>query len=222
MSTRPNRVCAVCGAPAPPVFRAPVAEIAPDLDGRPGEPARSTMDRWLQSCRSCGAAAPDLAALPAAARDVIGDGWDRTQSPFLRWAALSAALGDARNQAEALLQAAWRADDAGDAAAASDLRRRVAALWADTTDPGIGLRRLDVLRRSAAFADAERWAEVLNRRAMDENSRRILRFQRARIAASDDARHLISAALPPPAHAPHVTHVQKRPAGLLARWFGRG
>lgn len=222
MSQPPRRVCAVCGAPAPAVFRAPTPEIAPDLDLRPGEPARSTMDRWLQSCRRCGAAAPDLAALPPAAREVVGDGWDRSVPATQRWAALAEALGDTRNQAEALLQAAWAADDAGEDNAATALRRRVAALWADAADTETALRRLDVLRRAGEFDGAGAWAATLDARPMDDTSRAILRFQRARIAAADRGRHLISAALPPPAHAPHVTHVQKRRPGLFARLFGRG
>lgn len=217
----PRRVCGVCGAPAPPVFRAPAPEIAPDLDLRPGEPARSTIDRWLQSCRRCAAAAPDLAALPAAARDVLPPDWDRSASPFHRWAALAEALGDTRTQAEALLQAAWIADDAGDDAAATALRRHVADLWQQASDTETALRRLDVLRRAGAFKDAAAWAETLTARAMDEASGAILRFQTARIAAGDRGRHLISAALPPPAHAPHVTHVQKRQPSLFARLFRR-
>lgn len=222
MSQPPRRSCAVCGAPAPPVFRAPAPEIAPDLDLRPGEPARSTLNRWLQSCRRCAAAAPDLAALPAAAREVIGDGWDRSASPFLRWAALAEALGDTRGQAEALLQAAWAADDSGDDDAAAELRGRVAVLWGEAADTEIALRRLDVLRRAGRLEEAGVWGERLAERALDDTSSAILRFQRARIAAGDRGRYLISAALPPPAHAPHVTHVQKRRPGLFGRLFGRG
>ena len=217
----PRRVCGVCGAPAPPVFRAPAPEIAPDLDLRPGEPARSTMDRWLQSCRRCAAAAPDLAVLPAAVRDAIPPDWDRSASPFHRWAALAEALGDARSQAEALLQAAWMADDAGDEATATAVRLRVAELWRQAPDTETALRRLDVLRRAGAFTDAGAWAETLATRTLDEPSGAILRFQTARIVARDRGRHLISAALPPPAHAPHVTHVQKRRPTLFARLFRR-
>ncbi len=66
-----GRACAVCGAPCPAPFRAPAAELAPDLDGRPGEPARSTLPRWIATCRRCGASAPDLAALPQGAAETV-------------------------------------------------------------------------------------------------------------------------------------------------------
>ena len=64
-------LCGVCGNPSRAAFRAPQPEIAPDLDMRPGEPARSTLRDWIQVCSRCGAAAPDLSALPSTARAVV-------------------------------------------------------------------------------------------------------------------------------------------------------
>ena len=68
---RSSCICGVCGGPARPAFRAPQPEIAPDLDMRPGEPARSTLRDWVQVCPRCGAAAPDLSALPPTAHAVV-------------------------------------------------------------------------------------------------------------------------------------------------------
>jgi hypothetical protein len=83
--------CALCGTPAPPPFRAPAQEGSPDLDGRPGEPTRSTLRRWVLSCRGCRACAPDLAALPASGKQIVAAAeYRRLTSPFLRWAALAA------------------------------------------------------------------------------------------------------------------------------------
>ncbi len=129
-------------------------------------------------------------------------------------------LGDRDGEAEALLQAAWAADDAG--ADASALRRKVAALWEDAADTRIALRRLDVLRRAGLFDEAGRWAERIADRALDDTARAVLAFQRGRIAARDSARHSIGSALPPPAHAPHVTHVRRTAPGLWQRLFRRG
>jgi hypothetical protein len=204
--------------------------MAPDLDMRPGEPARSTLDQWLQVCRGCGTAAPDLAALPAAARDLPRDA---APPPFLRWARLCAALGDPAGQAEALLQGAWQADDRNDEAAATALRQQVAALWDGTQSLETALRRLDVLRRTGAFEAARAWAAVVGERRLDSTAQSILAFQITRIAVRDRGRYLISSALPPPAHAPHVTHGRpplhapappeghQRRLGLIARLFRR-
>ena len=91
-----------------------------------------------------------------------------------------------------------------------------AAVW-----QGDPLRRIDILRRAGALAEAADLAETL--RGLDEDGLRILAFQQERIAAGDTARHAISSALRPPARTPHVSHVQKTVAktGLLSRLFGR-
>ncbi len=207
--------CAVCGTACRPPFRTPTAELAPDLDGRPGEPARSTLKRWIALCGTCGAAAPDLAALPPTAAAIVSDAKIQAEPDrFLRWSLIAAALGDRIAAAEAILQAAWLREDAGQDA--SELRRRAAADW-----PGDPLRRIDILRRAGAFAEADALAAGLG--GMDEDQRRIIAFQRERIAAADLARHSISSALRNPARTPHVSHVQKTTAtpGLFARLFGR-
>ncbi len=207
-------VCAVCAAPCPPPFRAPTAELAPDLDGRPGEPARSTLRRWVARCRSCGAASSDLASLPAiAAETVRRPDYAAEPDSFLRWAQICHAAGQLEAAAEATLQAAWSAEDAGRDAA--PLRRRAAGLW-----QGDPLRQIDILRRAAAFAEAQALAHAASF-PPDTAAAQILAFERARIDAQDPARYAISSALRPPASKPHVTHGQKSPPTLLARLFGR-
>ena len=217
--------CGVCGAPARPAFKAPQPEIAPDLDMRPGEPARSTLRDWVVVCPTCGAAAPDLAALPGSARAVVESDEYRMLStsgleetlPFRRWALICAGAGDRGQQAEALLQAAWAADDAAAMTEAAELRAAVAALWDGTDDVELGLRRLDVLRRAGQFDAAMAWATAMTQRGMDEVGRSVILFQRARIAARDIGRHLISSALRPPASAPHVSHGKRATTGFWSR-----
>jgi hypothetical protein len=217
--------CGVCGTSARAAFRAPQPEIAPDLDMRPGEPARSTLRDWIQVCPKCGTAAPDLAAVPASIQEVVRSDAYRLLStssleetlPFRRWALICEQTGDRGEQAEALLQAAWAADDAAAGTEAAKLRMEVAALWADTTDVELGLRRLDVLRRAGSFEAAEAWAATLSKRGPDELARTLIGFQRTRIAARDIGRHLISSALPPPSHAPHVSHGKRATTGFWSR-----
>jgi hypothetical protein len=230
LSSPPRRACGVCGAPAPAPFRAPQPEIAPDLDMRPGEPARSTLPNWICTCRSCQAAAPDLGRLPDGAAAVVRgaayaalvEGMPRAVVPFLRWALICRETGDPAGEAEALLQGAWAADDEPALDVARDLRLRVAALWDGVATADTRLRRLDVLRRAGALAAARALASDLAALPLDETARSVLRFQAARIEAGDSGRHLISSALPPPAVAPHVTHVRQQKPGLLGRLFGRG
>ncbi len=79
--------------------------------------------------------------------------------PFRRWALICERTGDRAQQAEALLQAAWAADDAAVMTDAARLRTEVAALWDGTEDVELGLRRLDVLRRAGLFDQAAAWAK---------------------------------------------------------------
>ena len=217
--------CAVCGAPARPPFRAPAAELAPDLDHRPGEPARSTLPRWVATCRRCGASGPDLAALPDGAGDVVrSDDYRALRAPgpampFLRWALICERNGDPMGAGEATLHAAWALDDAGENAA--DLRRRAAALFGEPDGPEDALRLIDILRRAGDFDAAAARAAALDGTVLDENSAVILAFQRDRIAAADPARHMISSALRPPARRPHVTHGRAEATGFWGRLFGR-
>lgn len=217
--------CGVCGQPAQPPFRAPAPEIAPDLDMRPGEPTRSTLREWVQICPTCGAAGADLTTLPSIARAVVESDEYRLLStevleetlPFRRWALICERTGDRPQQAEALLQAAWAADDAAAMSEAARLRAAVASLWKGTDDIELGLRRLDVLRRAGLFDEADAWSNVMLERQPDDLARTILQFQKVRIAARDVGRHLISSVLPPPSHAPHVSHGKRATTGFWSR-----
>jgi hypothetical protein len=224
----PGPRCGVCGAPAPPPFRAPAPEIAPDLDLRPGEPTRSTLPDWIAICRRCGAAAPDLAVLPAEARAVVeSDPYHALAGTapefalsFLRWAMILRETGDRTGAAEAMLQAAWSADDAADSINAARWRAEAAFLWDEPADVETALRRIDVLRRAGEFDAAAAAAERLAGRGLDQTSASVLAFQRARIATRDIGRHLISSAVPPPAHRPHVAARQRDRRDVLGRLFG--
>jgi hypothetical protein len=225
--SEPKRVCAACGAPVAAIFRAPPAEMAPDLDLRPSEPTRGTLAHWLQACPQCGAIAPDLAVLYGTAASIIASpAYRRVHGPdyalpFLRWAALCEAAGDARNAGEALLQAAWAADDAGDVENAARWRRAAAQAWGEPEIFEIALRQIDALRRAGDFEAAQIAATRLQAQRPDETTARILDYQRARIGARDAGRHLMSSALRPPAHMPHVAHGKAPGKGFFARLFGR-
>jgi hypothetical protein len=210
-----------------PPFRVPPSDASPDLDMRPGEPARSSLRRWVQTCDFCEACAPDLSKLTRASKVTLGTPMyfsvrgPRAAIPFVRWSMLC----KPEDRAEALLQAAWAADDAGDKAAAQALRRQAAAVWPTPMPVASALRLVDVLRRAGDFADAAAQAAALDGVALDDTATPILAYQRRLIAAGDAERHLLSAALPPPAHSPHVAHKQAAQAprgkGLWA-WFRRG
>ncbi len=216
--------CGACGAPARPPFRPPQAESSPDLDMRPGEPARSTLRKWILTCPVCDACAPDLGRLGHAATmmmgspDYAGLKSPRYAVPFLRWGLLCPQA----ERAEALLMAAWMADDAKDAAAAMKFRRQSIRNWPEGADLASGLKLVDVMRRAGDLVHAERTAQALLGVARDDISISILKFQLGRVAAEDSGRHLLASAVPPPAHRPHVAVGPQKPAkGFWSRLLGR-
>lgn len=211
MSEPGRRVCALCGTPGRPPFQAPSPELAPDLDLRPGEPTRSTLSKWVMTCRGCGLSAPDLAMPPAGARDTMATpayaalAGKAAELAFLRHALLCEKAGDAAEAAGAVLQAAWVLDDRGEDAA--PLRMRAAALWSGGATMEDSLRALDALRRAGALDPAAQQARALLARPdLNETDRAVVTYQQALIEDADVGRHLMSSALRPPAQRPHVTH----------------
>ena len=65
-------VCFLCGASSRQYMVGSSNTMgAPDLDTRPAEMMRSTIEYQIQSCPDCGYSAPDLGAGPHAASDVV-------------------------------------------------------------------------------------------------------------------------------------------------------
>lgn len=233
-------ICGVCGRESrQPPFRLPPPEQAPDLDLRPGEPVRSTMQRWLQQCPHCHYAAPAIArAHPGAAaavsaapfRALIQDASHPLLARrFLAWAHVLEETGALHAAAEATLHAAWVADDAGRDELAHAWRMEAVALWRSgpPLDAEQTVRVVDALRRSESWDDAEATAAEIAQLSPPEAVAQVITLERRLIAAQDAGRHSVATALPPPARRPHVTH-RRRDAmgggllGWLRRLFGKG
>ena len=186
---------------------------------RPGPPCRTgsrsarAAARRRPTCRRC-PPPPGRSSSPTSTTALTTTVLEETL-PFRRWALICERTGDRPQQAEALLQAAWAADDAAAMTEAARLRTEVAALWDGTQDIELALRRLDVLRRAGLFERPRPGRSSWRRAGAEETARAIIAFQQARIAARDIGRHLISAALPPPATCAACVARQARPTGLL-------
>ena len=229
--------CGVCGHESrQPGFRPPVPEQAPDLDLRPGEPVRSTMARWLETCPHCGYAAPDITeAHPAGAQAVAAAPYRAliadTAHPvlarrFLAWAHVLEETGALHAAAEATLHAAWVADDLNRDDLARQWRREAVALWRSgpALDAEQSVRVIDALRRAGDFAEAEGAAEALAALNPPEAVAQVTALEVRLIATEDTGRHSMASAIAPPARRPHVTHQpKKRPpeGGGLKSWLRR-
>ena len=225
--------CGVCGQESRQRLFKPVApEQAPDLDLRPGEGLRSTMDRWLQQCPHCGYAAPDIAHAHPGAVAAVGaapfraliqeDGHPPLARRFLAWAHVLEETGALAASAEATLQAAWVADDVGRADLARAWRLEAVALWrcGPPLDAEQAVRVLDALRRAEAWDDAAASAEELAQSNPPEAVAQVVALESRLIAARDAGRHTIASALPPPSRRPHVAHGGAvKPAGGFWGWL---
>jgi hypothetical protein len=236
--------CGVCGTESrQPPFRPGPMEQPPDLDLRPGEPVRSTMEKWLQQCPGCGYAAPDITrAHPAAVEAVRAAPFraliaDASIPPlgrrFLAWALVLEETGALHASAEATLQAAWVADDLDRPDLARSFRLDAVALWrgGPPLDAQQTVRVVDALRRAEAWDDAAATAEALARSEPQEAVAQVIMLERRLIEAQDAGRHTVASAMPPPSRRPHAANrsIAARGEGIwspvwarIRRLFGKG
>ncbi|MGJ5819082.1 hypothetical protein [Paludibaculum fermentans] len=177
-------------------------QFAPDLDTRPGEPLRSTLATWMQSCPSCGYAAPDLSY----AAEGVAD-WVRTSDyqslpiGFERHAWLLEQLGHLADAGWIALQAAWNHEDGGHQEDAARCRRKAIRLFQaskaaghdflDTPSEELALA-VDILRRIGEFEAASETIRVaLQEEELPEMIDAVLRFQAGLVQRRDTGRHTL-------------------------------
>jgi hypothetical protein len=200
----PNILCAVCGAHSEQTI-APAVEPRepPDFDTRPGEPLRSTLSHWLQSCPACGYAAPELAYAPEGVAALVKSAqYQNCEGPFLKHAFLLDQLGHHADAGWMALQGAWFFDDADDGALALGCRTVALQFWkkgkaagqsfAETIPEEFALVT-DILRRSAMFEDAlGTCLDALEEEELPPVIEDMLRMQKAFIEKKDFGRHSMS------------------------------
>ena len=210
MTTRANAsvVCGNCGQTSEQAVIFSTNEMgSPDLDLRPPEGRRSTMDTWLQACPACGHVAEELDEAPADPAVLTTEAYEAAlASPgfpplarrFLAHAVASGAAADPGGAGRSLLRAAWVCDDAGEASLAADCRRRAAAALGEVPeDADAGPRaavRVDALRRAGDADEAAAACEAaLELPAAAGFLRDVLLFQRRLIGRGDTAAYTLDA-----------------------------
>jgi hypothetical protein len=167
--------CAICGVVGKhTVLGSTNALGSPDLDLRPPEMERSTMDLWLQECPSCGYVAGDIGVANRGEREIVssesyssiqsGPNSNMLSGRFQKASMIAEEHGKLEYAARYALWSAWVADDKKDHVAAVFHRSKAANIFLTTisnldpkTEDSIILTALtvDILRR------AERWNEAL-------------------------------------------------------------
>lgn len=179
------RKCAVCGRYSEQtIVQSPRIFGSRDLDTRPPESIRSTMEFWAQECPYCGYVADDLAEATT-----VDEGWLHSDefaaradvaflaplaSRFYRFHLINLADNNPGDAYLAALHAAWVCDDCGDREYADFCRQRVLEVlpWYHEMFPAdetVLVIEADVLRRTrqfdsllAKFADVRSCRPLLN------------------------------------------------------------
>lgn len=215
--------CAVCGETQT------VAELgstnsfgAMDLDTRPPEMQRSTMDMWVHECESCGFVAAELATVrPTDAAIVATSGYraelenagrSRLANRFVCLSMLDESAGDLMSAGWQRLHAAWECDDNEAVDNAGTLRREAIGLFERARATGarvmtaiIGgdeLLLADLARRSREFEQGIEYCEAGLKLELDLFLRQLLTFEQQLCAARDTRCHTVDEVAPEDATPP--------------------
>lgn len=155
----PMITCGVCGAEFETRNLLSSSALgSPDLDSRPPEMYRSTMNSWIKVCPQCGYVhskiekpAKELADFISSKEYVECEGTSlKTESAknFYRYALILLRQNDKKGASDVFLWAAWASDDEEDTDGAIICRKKAIEYW-DTEDKGIKhlLVKADILRR---------------------------------------------------------------------------
>lgn len=139
---------------------------SPDLDLRPAQMQRSTMDLWVQRCPECGFVSEQVSDLCTVTKDFI-ESYDYVNSDSFQFKSFLAdtfykqhmILLESKKYVDAysgLLHCAWACDDRWDTENAIKIRKKMVSLFPclPTTkrkNPNIVAQYVDVLRRSGDF-----------------------------------------------------------------------
>ena len=204
--------CAVCGTDVQIQTLASTNTFgSSDLDLRPPEMQRSTMNTWVQHCPACGLCNNSIEDAPPGAEKLVASPRYRAQLaeervPELARRFLCAAMvvesEDRRSAAQSKLCAAWVCDDADLRDMASECRRGAIGLLVgaspldDASQAMLeGAIVVDLLRRVGDFSLAAEKCDQLAGVATDENLLAILSFQKDLIAAQDAECHSVDEAI---------------------------
>ena len=208
--------CSVCGAKSlQTVINSTNSMGRPDFDLRPPEMKRSTMPYWIQRCPKCGYCNYSIDEKIDGSKKNIrtqeylaelnDSGRTTLANSFAAAALLHELAGNYSKDADYLLCAAWDLDDADKKDEAMNARRRVLMLM-EKADKSVVSEEKDVFETILVMADLyrrtgqfEKAAELADRHIKtlkDENTLKIMEFERELISKKDTNAHNLSEAFP--------------------------
>lgn len=171
---------------------------SPDLDLRPSEMQRSTMNTWVHECPSCGYVAVDFDQKPSVTGEFIEsefyqgcDGFDFKNPLSRRFYRQHLLEAYDFEKFHALLHCAWACDDGNDLENARLIRTRCLEILKNLDlDENLEIQKADILRRSGNFAQVIR--EYEKKTYGEDILNRIRDFQIEKSRLEDDGCYTVS------------------------------
>ena len=184
---------------------------SPDLDTRPAEMQRSTINHWVQRCPSCGYCAPDISSCEAGTKEIVyskayqdillSNKNIELVSSFLAVSFEREQLTQFDKSAWAAIHAAWIADDAQDFELAIHCRKeaiRIILLGASkgqrlVTEENVSeVITVDLMRRAGMLQEAIELAKKVKTNNIEKILMQIIEFQINLISQKDTLVHTIT------------------------------
>ena len=202
--------CAVCGCKHTYLVIGSTNSFGyADLDFRPAEMQRSTMEYWLQECPECGYVSSSVEDEPLITREFLEQKPYRTcegihfeselAARFYKHYMICMETEDVSGAFHSLLHAAWDCDDCEDTKNAVLCREKALqfANYMAEIDPenaeAIQVIRMDILRRSRHFDELK--AEFENKVFEEEAFEKARVYQLELAEQKDDSQHTFRAVL---------------------------
>ena len=182
-----------------------------DLDARPPEPERSSIDYWIQRCPACGYCAPDISKGDKEISNIILSDPYKKQlknpefpdlaNSFLCWALILEEESQFKIAGWTVVKAVWACDDAGNNDAAQACRKRAVSLLHKAREKGqwfadhAGTEEaliVDLLRRSGQFELALSMCDERLEKEPEKFIHDVLVYQKNLIEKADVDRHTTS------------------------------
>ena len=203
--------CAVCGeSSTQPGLLSTNATGSSDLDGRPSEMVRSTMDCWIERCPGCGYCSTDIGESKSGLEKIIQtpeyrDILERDDIPELAASFLASSYlynldKEYARAARMAHYASWVLDDFDASVESTNARIKTIALiqLADEHGQEFSASReesilitVDLMRRSRLFNQAEAFIENTSPECSDDSIQELIRYERQLIADRDSAVHTL-------------------------------
>ena len=187
---------------------------SPDLDTRPAEMQRSTMDTWIARCPACGYCSKDVQEYesqfavviqsPEYQAQLIDPGYPELTNTFICAAMIAEACDNSADSGWAWLHAAWTLDDTKNKKLAREARSTAADRFLavlgrgeqfSEQDGASELITVECLRRVGRMEEALKLIHSAKRASPPDVIEEILNYELALIESGDKKNHLIQDAL---------------------------